>query len=138
MKIRNEKRKKQRLVLLGPSIVSQGRFLFLSVLCTLVSVLFISLAYAALDKGPAQKFGRGLTYIVASGFQIPKEIIQTAGEAEPTWLAPWNGMTIGLGSGLYHAGRQLISGFWDLFTFWTPAGRDWAPLFERESFVPKV
>ncbi|MBI4372586.1 MAG: hypothetical protein HY585_02515, partial [Candidatus Omnitrophica bacterium] len=79
-----------------------------------------------------------VVYIVASPFQLPKEIIQTAAEADPVWLAPWKGFAQGGGAGLYQMGRQGIAGFWDLFTFWTPAERDWEPLYETSSLVPEV
>lgn len=90
------------------------------------------------QKGPAQKMARGWVYIIASPFQVPKEIIQTASQAEPAWLAPWEGMTTGLGRGGYHLGRQLVAGLVDIFTFKSPAGRDWEPLFKAESFFPEV
>ncbi|MBI4367983.1 MAG: hypothetical protein HY588_01170, partial [Candidatus Omnitrophica bacterium] len=86
-------------------------------------------AYAMeVGRGPIQKLGRGIIYLVASPFQIPKEIIQKAAEADPIYLAAWKGFAEGTGSGLYQAGRQGVAGFWDLFTFYTPAGRDWGPL----------
>ncbi|MBI4357849.1 MAG: hypothetical protein HY584_00995 [Candidatus Omnitrophica bacterium] len=113
--------------------------LFFSVLCTLFSVLSAPQAHATeWKKGPVQKLARGFTYVIASPFQIPKEVIQTAGEAEPVWLAPWKGIAAGGGSGLYHMGRQGLSGLWDILTFGTPAGRDWDPLFEPASFVPEI
>ena len=89
-------------------------------------------------KGPAQKLARGITHVIASPFQIPKEVIQAAAEADPVWLAPWRGFATGGGSGLYHMGRQGVSGLWDIFTFWTPAARNWGPLFEPSSLVPEV
>ena len=93
---------------------------------------------AVQTKGPAQKFGRGITHVITSPFQIPKEIIQTTSKAEIVYLAPWKGITSGFGSGVYHGGRQLISGFNDVFTFWTPQGRDWAPVYDSESLVPEI
>ena len=95
-------------------------------------------ACADIGKGPVQKLGRGIFYIVASPFQIPKEVIQKASEADQVYLAAWKGAAEGSGSGLYQAGRQWLAGFWDIFTFWTPAGRNWGPLFEPSSLVPEV
>ncbi|MBI1977691.1 MAG: hypothetical protein HYS55_02950 [Candidatus Omnitrophica bacterium] len=109
-------------------------------LCLLLSVfslLFAMPAYAGAHKGPVYKFARGITYIVASPFQLPKEIIQVASEEESPWIAPWKGMSQGAGSGLYQMGRQGIAGIWDLFTFWTPADRDWKSLFDTSLF-PEV
>lgn len=94
-------------------------------------------ACADAQKGPVYKFARGITYIIALPFQLPKEIIQVASEEESPWIAPWKGMSLGAGSGLYQMGRQGIAGIWDLFTFWTPAGRDWKPLFDTSLF-PEV
>ncbi len=111
---------------------------FFSAFCLLFSVFCQNDAHADLGKGPAQKLARGVVYIVASPFQLPKEIIQTAAEADPVWLAPWKGFAQGGGAGLYQMGRQGIAGFWDLFTFWTPAERDWEPLYETSSLVPEV
>lgn len=111
--------------------------LLFSVLCTLFSVLSVQQAYADTQKGPVYKFARGITYIVASPFQLPKEIIQVASEEESPWIAPWKGMSQGAGSGLYQMGRQGIAGIWDLFTFWTPADRDWKSLFDTSLF-PEV
>ena len=88
-------------------------------------------------RNPIYKLARGITYIVASPFQIPKEIIQTAAGEDTTWIAPLKGMTAGVGSGLYSAIRQDFAGLWDIITFWTPAGRDWKPLFET-SLIPEV
>ena len=96
-------------------------------------------AYAmGMGKNPIQKLGRGVIYVVAAPLQLPKEIIQTAAEAEPVWLAPWKGFAEGAGTGLYAAGRQGIAGIWDIFTFWTPAGRNWGPLFDSNSLFPEV
>lgn len=96
-------------------------------------------AFAAdFGKGPVQKLARGVVHLIASPFQIPKEIIETTGEAETVWLATWKGMSEGVGNGLYQTGRQGISGLVDIFTFWTPAGRDWGPVFESTSLFPEV
>jgi len=108
------------------------------VFCLLTFVFCTSDAYAALEKGPVQKLARGLTHIVTAPFQIPKEIIQTTAETEPVYLAPWRGMTVGAGTGVFSAGRQLISGFYDLFTFWSPTGRDWGPVFEPATLFPEI
>ena len=114
------------------------RFSFFSIFFLLFFTFCQSSVHADMGKGPAQKFARGLAYIVASPFQLPKEIIQTAGEADPVWLAPWKGFAQGAGAGLYQMGRQGIAGFWDVLTFWTPAGREWGPLFEPSSLFPQV
>jgi hypothetical protein len=47
-------------------------------------------------------------------------------------------MTAGVGSGAYQMGRQIVAGFADLFTFWTPNGRDWAPIYEPASLLPEM
>ena len=100
---------------------------------------FNSTACAAdFGKGPVQKLARGLVHLVACPFQLPKEIIETTGEAETVWIAPWKGMSEGVGRGLYQMGRQGLSGLADIFTFWTPAGRDWEPIFESVSLFPEV
>jgi hypothetical protein len=97
-------------------------------------------AYAGPDfgKGPGQKFLRGLFYLAASPFQVPKEIIQTAAETKPHYFAPFRGMTAGVGSGAYQMGRQIVAGFADLFTFWSPRGRDWQPIYEPASLLPEM
>ena len=97
-----------------------------------------STAYAALSKGPIRKLGRGVTHVIASPFQIPKEVIETTGEGETIWLAPWKGMTEGIGAGLYQFSRQVISGLADIITFWTPAGMDWDPIVEPTTLFPQV
>ena len=107
------------------------------------SFLFIILslnhtAYADMGKGPIQKLARGVVHLAACPFQIPKEIIETTGEADTVWLASWKGMSEGVGRGLYNMGRQGISGLVDIFTFWTPAGRDWDPIFEPSSLFPEI
>ncbi len=104
----------------------------------LILLNFNQTAYAAMGKGPVQKLARGLTHFIASPFQLPKEVIETTGEAETIWLAPWKGMSEGIGKGFYQWGRQGISGLVDIFTFWTPAGRDWDPIFESASLFPKT
>ena len=115
------------------------QFLLLTAFCLLLSFVDPRQAQAAdWKKGPVQKLARGFTHVVASPFQIPKEVIQATGEAEPVWFAPWKGFAAGGGSGLYHMGRQGVSGLWDIFTFWTPAGRDWAPLFESSTLFPEI
>ena len=95
-------------------------------------------AHAESKRGPIFKLGRGFTYLLASPFQIPKEIIQTTGESDVVWIAPLKGMTEGLGSGIYNMLRQGMSGMFDILTFFTPAGRDWQPLFEPTSLIPEI
>lgn len=120
------------------SLLAKNRpFLTLFVLLWLITCISPQ-AYADIGKGPVQKLGRGIFYIIASPFQIPKEVIQKAAEADPVYLAAWKGVAEGGGSGFYKAGRQMIAGFWDIFTFATPAGRDWGPLFEPSSLFPEV
>ncbi len=114
------------------------KVLLFSVLCLSLSSFSQSQVYADIGKGPVQKLARGVFYIVASPFQLPKEIIQKAGEADQVYLAALKGVAEGSGSGVYQAGRQIIAGFWDIFTFWTPAGRNWGPLFESASLFPEV
>ena len=108
------------------------------VLSFLVFFTSIRLAYAITDKGPIQKLGRGAIHLLACPFQLPKAVIETTGEAETVWLAPWKGMSEGIGKGFYYMGRQGISGLVDIFTFWTPAGRDWAPIYEPASMFPEI
>ena len=93
---------------------------------------------AALAKGPIQKLTRGFVHVLASPAQLPKHVLETAYETEPFYLGTWSAMTMGAGNGLYHVGRQLVSGGFDIFTFFSPAGRDWAPLFEPSSLFPEV
>ena len=95
-------------------------------------------AYAETGKGPIQKLSRGVVHLLASPFQLPKEIIQTTGEAETVWLAPWKGFAEGGGRGLYQMGRQGISGLVDIVTFWSPLDRDWGPIFEPVSLFPEI
>ena len=113
--------------------------LLFCILCLLSSLFFQPAAQAAgFGKGPGQKFVRGITYLVTAPFRLPKEMIQTAAESEPVYLAPWRAISVGAGNGLYQAGRQGLAGLYDLFTFWSPTDRDWAPLFEPSSFFPEV
>ncbi len=109
-----------------------------SIFCFLSSAFCQSQVYADIGKGPVQKLGRGIFYIVASPFQIPKEIIQKAAEADRIYLAAFKGVAEGAGSGVYQTGRQVMAGVWDVLTFWTPAGRNWGPLFESISLFPEV
>ena len=113
-------------------------FLIIFLFFLFVSVNFIPPSYATQPKGPGQKLARGLTHVLTAPAQLPKQILQTAAETEPFYLGPWSGMTLGAGKGLYDMGRQLVSGFFDVFTFSTPAGRDWAPLFEPSSLFPEI
>jgi len=71
---------------------------------------------------------------VSSPFQLPKQIIQVTVEAERPSLAPFKGMTAGFGQGIFHTGRQIVSGFHDLFTFAKPG----PPLYERDSLFPEI
>ncbi|GEM_PF-4710027 len=114
------------------------KFLVLALLFSLTLMNFDHAAYADLGKGPIQKLSRGLVHVLASPFQLPKEVIQTTGEGETVWLAPIKGMSEGVGKGLYEMVCQAFSGLIDIFTFWTPAGRDWAPVFEPPSMFPQV
>lgn len=96
-------------------------------------------ASAAMDKGPVQKLARGVVHLAASPFQIPKEVIETTGETHSDiWIAPFRGMTEGIGVGIYQMGRQGMSGLVDIVTFWTPAGHDWDPVFESTSLFPEM
>ena len=114
------------------------RALLFFIFVFITSSLSNQTVYAATGKGPIQKLARGAVHLVACPFQIPKEVIETTGEAETVWLAPWKGMSEGIGRGLYQAGRQGISGLVDIFTFWTPLDRDWGPTFESGSLFPEV
>ncbi len=113
-------------------------FILTSVFCVLSSSFYPTQAYADIGKGPVQKLGRGIFYVVASPFQIPKEIIQKAAEADRVYLVALKGVTEGVGSGVFQMGRQVMAGGWDILTFWTPAGRKWGPLFESNSLFPEV
>jgi len=96
-------------------------------------------AFAAASKGPAQKFARGVVHITAAIFQIPKEVVQKTGDSTaPIYLVPIQGLFEGFGNGVYLGIRQVVSGFTDIFTFWTPAGRDWDPIYEPATLVPKI
>ena len=101
-------------------------------------ILFAPAGHASIGKGPVQKLARGVVHVVSFPLQLPKQIIETAAQAEPAWMATWEGVTAGTGKGFYYAGRQLVSGFVDIFTFPTAAGRDWAPIFESSSLFPEV
>jgi hypothetical protein len=82
----------------------------------------------------AHKFGRGFAHFWLAPFHIPKRIIQTTSDTEPYYIAPFKGMTVGLGEGLFNMGRQWISAFRDIFTFWIPGD----PLYEPESLFPEI
>ena len=123
--------------------IGRRQFCFLiSDFCFLASVFCNSQAQAAdfgnSGKGPVHKLSRGFAHIIAAPFQIPKEIIQTTAETKPHYFAPFRGMTVGLGSGAYQMGRQVVAGFADLFTFWSPRGRDWQPIYEPASLLPEM
>ncbi len=112
-------------------------------LCFTLSFFFVFLpltqtAHAETGKGPVQKLTRGIVHLAAFPFQIPKEVIQTTGESETVWIAPWKGMSEGFGRGVYQAGRQMLSGLADILTFWTPAARNWDPIFEPSSLFPEI
>ncbi len=106
----------------------------------LLAMLFCSLSpiSQAAVSGPVQKLGRGLTHVVIAPAQIPKWMLQTAYETEPFYMASWSGVTMGGGKGIYMCGRQMVSGLWDMFTFPSPAGRNWEPLFESSSLFPEL
>ena len=97
-----------------------------------------ALVTKTVTKGPAHKFGRGLVSIVTSPFQVPKEIIETASQADRAWLAPMEGMTLGLGKGIYNFSRRFAAGWLDLFTFGSPAERDWGPPFKVAPVLPEI
>jgi len=96
------------------------------------------LAGAEFGRNPPEKLARGIFHFLTSPFQIPKEVIQVASETEPFYMSSWKGMTTGLGNGLYQMGRQMYSGMFDVYTFPTPAGRDWEPIFASETLFPEV
>lgn len=114
----------------------------LAIFTVVFSIAFLSTfqpqSYAAMSKGPILKLGRGVAYVVASPFQLPKGVIDATAESETVWIAPIRGMSAGAGNGLFHVFRQFSAGMFDIFTFWTPAGRDWEPLFEAKSLLPEV
>ncbi|OGW76642.1 MAG: hypothetical protein A3J52_00305 [Omnitrophica bacterium RIFCSPHIGHO2_02_FULL_49_9] len=103
-------------------------------LCTAVLIHTPASAQANELNAPVQKLARGVTHVTTAVFHIPKEIIQTTMETEPVYLAPWSGMTAGLGRGGYAFGRQLVSGFVDIFTCFKPGG----PLFASDSLFPEI
>jgi hypothetical protein len=82
----------------------------------------------------AQKFGRGVVHFISAPLNVPKQMIQTTVDTEPTYIAPWKGATEGIGKGLFLMGRQFISATNDLFTFWRPS----EPLYEPESLFPEI
>jgi hypothetical protein len=105
----------------------------LAVLAAMVGVA--PQGHAAADvEGSAQKLGRGFAHVIASPFYLPKNIIQTAVDTEPHWMAPWQAMTQGLGQGIFLMGRQAVSGFRDVFTFWDPG----PPMYDPESLIPEI
>lgn len=117
--------------------MKQSRLSFVIALLLLLffSLLFLPQAHASFgEEGPAQKLARGLAHVVSAPLYIPKQMIQTAMEAEPVYLAPWQGMTFGFGKGVFLMGRQWVSGFVDIFTFWNPS----PPLFEPETLLLEI
>jgi putative exosortase-associated protein (TIGR04073 family) len=93
----------------------------------------------SISKGPVRKLGRGGAHIATAILQIPKEIIQTTADSTaPVYLVPVQGFFQGFGSGVYLGIRQLVSGFTDVFTFCTPADRDWGPIYEPATFTPQI
>ena len=92
----------------------------------------------AMSFGPVTKLGRGIVRMVASPFQLFKEVIETTGESEPVWIAPWRGFVVGAGNGLYEMSFQAVAGLADILTFWTPAGKNWGPVIESASFFPQI
>ncbi len=104
------------------------------VLAACLLFIYSSTTVFASSTWGVQKLGRGFLHILTSPFFLPKEVIQTAAEAEPSYAAPWKGMTAGLGKGLFQMGCQLVSGFGDIFTFYIPS----EPLFKSDSLFPEV
>ena len=117
-----------------------GVSIFVLVLFLVFSVTLLpQKAYATASKGPVQKLARGIAQIFASPFQLPKEIIQKTSDSNaPIYLVPVQGFFEGLGSGIYLGIRQMVSGFTDMFTFWTPLGRDWGPIYDPATLVPEI
>lgn len=116
--------------------ISYFVFLTISLSCL---IGMIPSAYAhGMGHGPAQKFSRGFFNLVASPFQLPKEIIQaTASHSKIAYLAPLYGMTLGLGKGVYSMAWQFTSGLADLFTFSTPLGKNWGPVIPPPTLFPE-
>lgn len=98
-------------------------------------------AFAFSFKSPVQKLSRGVTHMVASPFQLPKEIIQrtsNAGNARPAYSAPAEGFFVGAFTGLYYGYRQLTSGVVDVLTFYAPMDRNWGPIAEPAAMFPEI
>jgi putative exosortase-associated protein (TIGR04073 family) len=113
--------------------------LILSVFFTFCFTSLTPTAHASLLKGPVHKLGRGIVHIATAILQLPKEVIQkTADASEPAYLAPVEGFFVGMGSGVHLGIRQLVSGFADIFTFYTPLDRDWGPIYEPATFLPEI
>ena len=125
---------------MNPKTMKTGTLvLVLAVFFTFCFILTPRSAFAAPFKGPVKKLVRGFVHIVASPFQLPKEIVQkTSDSTAPAYLVPIQGFFEGVGSGFYLGIRQMVSGFADIFTFWTPLGRDWGPIYEPASLVPQI
>ena len=93
----------------------------------------------AVSSGPVQKLARGFAHVIAFPFQLPKEIIQKTSDSDaPIYLVPVQGVFEGFGSGVYLGIRQLISGLTDIFTFWTPLGRNWGPIYDPATLFPQI
>ena len=125
---------------MNPKIMKTSASVFILVaVFTFCFILTPQSAFAIPFKGPARKFARGIAHIATSPFQLPKEIVQkTSDSTAPAYLVPIQGFFEGVGSGFYLGIRQMVSGFADIFTFWTPLGRNWGPIYESASLVPQI
>ena len=121
-------------------MMKTGTLVFvLAAFFTFCFILTPQSAFAMPSKGPVQKLARGFVHIAASPFQLPKEIVQKTGDSTaPIYLVPIQGFFEGFGSGVYLGIRQVVSGFTDIFTFWTPLGRDWGPIYDPATLVPQI
>lgn len=63
----------------------------------------------------SSKFGRGLTNIVTSPFEIPCNI------SEEMEGSPYKGFLLGTGKGLFKMGRRMFNGVLDIGTFMIPS-----------------
>ena len=121
-------------------MMKTGTLVFvLAAFFTFCFILTPQSAFAMPSKGPVQKLVRGFVHIVASPFQLPKEIVQKTGDSTaPIYLVPVQGFFEGFGSGIYQWIRQFVSGCTDIFTFWTPLGRDWGSIYDPATLVPQI